>query len=788
MGLDAALGAVQRHRTERDLASLATREARQVQVRREGDAVALPVAELVVGDVIELAAGEQVPADCRLLRSRGLEADEASLTGESDTVPKSSSRPCPSEAPVAERHTMLWEGTTVTAGSGTAVVVAVGDDTEARRGLALAGEPPITGVERRLAALTSSVTPVAVLSGLALMGSGMARDRPAKEVIGSGVSLAAAAVPEGLPILATMAQLSAAKRLAKRGALVTNPRAVEALGRVSVLCADKTGTLTEGRIALRLVDDGTRSGASDADHGLEPVMLTALRAGPAIDAPMAHPTDRAVHAGAAHLHDQARRPAWRRIAEIPFEPERGFHAVLGDGAEGRLLCLKGEPEGTLERCGRDREGPLDAARRQRLHDRIGELASQGLRVLAVARRAVSPETGTVQEALEGELTFLGFVGLADPARPTARAAIEAIGEAGVTVVMITGDHPRTARTIADQLGIGEGLLTGRDLDALGDDALARAVGETRVFARVTPEQKVRILQAFKSRGHTVAMTGDGANDAPAIRLADVGVALGERATGGARAAADIVVADERIETIVDAILEGRALWTSVRDAVSLLVGGNLGEIFHTLATGAVSGRSPLNTRQLLLINLLTDTIPAIAVAVMPPREGEPERLAAEGPDASLGDALARDVLWRAVVTGGGTSLTWAMGRPLGTRKRADTIALLTMVGGQMVQTVLVAPRSPVVLAAALGSLALLLAIVETPGVSHFFGCKPLGPLALTQAFSGTLGVAAASALAPAVARWLGPFLEGPANALRRELRWWADAIADIELIGELTGD
>lgn len=788
MGMDAVLGAVQRGRTERDLAQLANREAPQVRVRRDDVERSVSVGELVVGDVIELDAGDRVPADCRLLHSRGLEVDEASLTGESNTVAKSSSRPCPAEAPVADRHTMVWEGTTIAAGSGKAVVVAVGNDTEARRGVALAGAVPTTGVERRLASLTSSVTPVAALSGLALMASGMARGRPAKEVIGAGVSLAAAAVPEGLPIVATMAQLAAAKRLAKRGALVTNPRALEALGRVGVLCADKTGTLTEGRIAARLVDDGSRSAAPGEDEALEAVMLTALRAGPRVDVPMAHPTDRAIHGGATHLHGRAREPKWRRVAEIPFDPERGFHAVLGDTHRERVLCLKGEPEGTLERCGSDAAGPLDDERRRQLTERIGELASQGLRVLAVARRSVPAETDAIDDALDGELTFVGFVGLADPARPSARAAIEAIGEAGVSVVMITGDHPRTARAIADQLGLGEGLLTGRELDSLDDEALTRAIGETHVFARVTPAQKVRIVRAFQGRGEAVAMTGDGANDAPAIRLADVGVALGERATGSARAAADIVVADERIETIVDAILEGRALWTSVRDAVSLLVGGNLGEIVYTLSSGIFSGRSPLNTRQLLLVNILTDTIPAIAVAVMPPREDEPERLAAEGPDASLGESLARDVMWRALVIGGATSLTWAMARPLGTEKRADTIALLTMVGGQMAQTILVAPRSKLVLGSSLGSLALLLGIVETPGVSHFFGCKPLGPLALTQAISGTLGAAAASALAPAVARKLAPSLAGPARAIERELRWWADALADDELLAALTGE
>ena len=780
MGLDAMLGAAQRRRTEHELDSLASREAPRVMVWRAGERTEVDGRTLVVGDVIELVAGDQVPADCRLLHSRGLQAEEASLTGESQAVLKSSSRPCAEDTPVAERHTMLYAGTTVAAGSGLAVVVATGPDTEAQRGLVGMGPPPCTGVERRLAHLTELTMPVATASGVLLLWAGLARGRSHKEVISTAISLAVAAVPEGLPVLATLAQLAAAKRLASRGALVTNPRAVEALGRVTVLCADKTGTLTEGRIALRVLDDGSREAPPGVDPALdEDLLLTALRAGPAVDGSLAHPTDRAVHEGARALHERARAPEWRRIGELPFEPERGFHAVLGEAKGERLLCLKGEPEATIHRCTHERNGePLGTARRAALLAEVAALGDRGLRVLAVARGAGAT---TVEGSLEGELRFVGLLGLADPVRPTARRAVRSMGEAGVTVTMITGDHPRTARAIARELGIEGELITGQELERLDDEELARVVLGTAVFARVTPSLKVRIVRAYQRRGHTVAMTGDGANDAPAIRLADVGVALGERATTAARTAADVVVADERIETIVHALLEGRALWTSVRDAVSLLVGGNLGEIVYTLTGGLISGRSPLNARQLLLINLLTDTIPAIAVAVMPPTEDAPERLAKEGPETSLGASLARDVGWRAAVTGGAATLTWIFARPLGTARRADSIALLTLVGGQLGQTLLVAPRSKLVQATSVGSLLLLLGIVQTPGLSHFFGCKPLGPIALSQAITGTVGATLASLAAPRLAERWAPRLVRPAGRLRRELAWWAKALTDAEV-------
>jgi cation-transporting P-type ATPase I len=333
--------------------------------------------------------------------------------------------------------------------------------------------------------------------------------------------------------------------------------------------------------------------------------------------------------------------------------------------------------------------------------------------------------------------------------------------AGVDIVMVTGDHPSTAEAIATELGLRNAgqVITGAEIEGLDDDALAKLVGRVGVFARVTPMHKVRIVRALQRTGRVVAMTGDGANDAPAIRLADVGIALGEGSTTAARQAADMVVTDERIETIVHAALEGRALWTSVRDAVAILVGGNLGEILYTLVGGLFASQPPLNVRQLLLVNLVTDTFPALAIALRPPVHTSPEELLREGPDASLGDALTRDIMWRAMITAGCASGAWLAAR-MGGKRGANTVGLLALTGSQLAQTLAAGSHSLPVIATSVGSFAALVAVVETPVVSHFFGCRPLGPMGLLQATAAMAVGTGAYVVLPRVVDKVVPRLAG----------------------------
>jgi cation-transporting ATPase I len=805
LGVNGIFGGAQRYHIEKALRQLSQTEQRKVRVRRDGQTIQLDAAALAPGDVIELSAGDVVPADCRILDAASLEVDESSLTGESLPVAKNpaaivtaggpdarpdgrpdgggaepgSAQAEPDRAPaapgsaqgapdvdVAERTCMLYAETAVAAGTATAVVVAVGDDTEARRALRMGQrEPRKNGVEHRLDQLISMTAPIAGAGGVALAAAGTLRGRGWRDVMGGAVSLAVAAVPEGLPLLATLAQLAAAGRLSKRGALVRNPRAIEALGRVDVLCADKTGTLTEGRIQLVVVSDGEIHQNIDAlDDEHRRILAIALRASPPADGePIPHLTDRALMDGArqADVAGQEGVAELERLRELPFEPSRGYHAGLARHESGHLISAKGAPEVILDRCAHVRRGgelvALDAGGSRKLIEQAHALARQGYRVLAVAEREASAPSADAPAALEEDrvsnLVFCGFVAFADPVRESARQAVLDMRRAGVEIVMVTGDHPSTAEAIAAELGLQNGaqLMTGADLDKLDDDALAAAVGGVGVFARVTPMHKVRIVRALQRTGRVVAMTGDGANDAPAIRLADVGIALGEGSTTAARQAADMVVTDERIETIVQAALEGRALWSSVRDAVSILVGGNLGEILYTVAGGLVSAKPPLNVRQLLLVNLVTDTFPALAIALRPPAHTSPEQLLREGPDVSLGDALTRDIIWRAVITASCASGAWLVAR-LGGKRGADTVGLLALTGSQLAQTLAVGGRSLPVIATSVGSFAALLAIVETPVVSHFFGCRPLGPTGLLQATAAMAASVGAYLVLPKVAR------------------------------------
>jgi cation-transporting ATPase I len=759
MVANAVVGGIQRVGADRALRRLIDDSAVRVRVRRGSEEELTTADRLVAGDVITVQAGDAVPADCRILEARGVEADESSLTGESQLVPKHADPTA--AANIAERRSMLYAGTSVAAGAATAVVVAVGPATELGRSAEAAqGKHRPSGVRERLNQLTRTTVPISLGAGAAVVAGGMLRGQPVSKPLSTGVSLAVAAVPEGLPLVATVAELSTARRLSRRNALVRNPGTIEALGRVDVLCFDKTGTLTEGRIAAhRVWAAGTDQPLGALDAAGRAVLAAALRASPEHrnGERLAHPTDQAVVAGgiAAGVGVELGAGSWDLVEELPFEPSRGYHAVLGRTETGDRVAVKGAPETVLPLCSHVQApgGPtwLDEPARQVLSGEADRLARRGYRVLAVAERDV-PGGQRLDPDRIGELRFAGLLALTDPVRDSAAWAVRGLRGAGIEMLMLTGDHPSTAEAIAAELGLlnGRRVLTGPELDALTDPGLDRLIGQVGVFARVTPEQKVRIVAALQRTGHTVAVTGDGANDAPAIRLADVGIALGRRGTNAAKDAADIVVTDDRIETITDAIIEGRAMWAAVRDAISVLLGGNLGEIAFTAGTGLLlPGGSPLNPRQLLLVNLLTDMAPAMALAVRPPPPAAVETLRTEGPDISLGTALTRDILIRGTLTSGAGAAAWLGGRMTGvSRARAGTIALVGIVGAQLGQTLLAGEHSPLVTAASVGSAAVLVAVVQTPGVSQFFGCQPLGPLGWGIGIAASAG---ATAMVPVLA-------------------------------------
>jgi cation-transporting P-type ATPase I len=762
---NALLSAGQELTAGRAMHRLLSAGALQARVHRGDELLLRSADDLVTGDVVSLEAGDAVPADCRLITTNQLEVDESTLTGESVPVAKDVAPTL--AATIADRTCMVYAGTTIAAGAATAIVVAVGNSTEAGRSASMILEDaPAGGVQARLRAMAAASLPVSAAAAAALLLGGLARGRLADSVSAS-VALAVAAIPEGLPFVATAAELSASKRLARHNILVRNRRAMEALGRVDVVCFDKTGTLTEGRIQLRAVSDGrSHRPVEEAGTDFRGIVATALRASPASngDEVLPHPTDRAVVAGAedagVSITDEA--AGWRMVRELPFEPGRGYHAVLGHIASGQMISVKGAPEVVLPRCvawTRDgRMGPLTTRDRREIDAEVDRLAQQGLRVLAIAERRAS-RSQHLDEGRVDRLVLRGLLGLADATRPTAAEAVRRLRSAGVNVVMLTGDHPSTAEAIGAELDLLDGgaVVTGPDLDETDDETLDALVSKAAVFARVSPAHKVAVVRSLRRAGRVVAVTGDGANDAPAIRLADVGIALGDQGTAAARQAADMIVVDGQIETIADGVIAGRAMWASVRDAVALLLGGNLGEILFTVGSSAISANPPLNARQLLFVNLMTDLLPALTVASRTPRGLSVESLAREGPESSLGTALTDDVTRRAIATALGTTGGWLAARFTGTAGRASSVAVASLVASQLAQTAMASHGDPYVLGAVGLSFAALVGTVQTPGVSHFFGSRPLGPVA----WGTVLGAAAAATAIGAVpTKWLPDMTRG----------------------------
>jgi cation-transporting ATPase I len=768
VGINAVVGGWQRFRTEQKLHSLANSERRLVSVRRDGSEQRVLGTELVVGDLVLLSAGDVVPADCRIISEEPLEVDASSITGESLLVAKNSQASF--EANIADRSSMLYAGSAVASGSAEAVVVAVGDQLEAQRGATLVKKPRQGGgVEKRLRDLMELTGPVAIAAGIGVIGGGLLRGRKLEDLVSSGVSLAVASVPEGLPLLATAVQLAAAQRLAKQNALVRNVRAIEALGRVDVICLDKTGTLTEGGIDLHLVSDGAREELATGllSDAAQRIIAAALRATSERtgDLRIGDPLDDALWrvANRVNVVTELGCSQWKRTAEVPFASARGYHAVAGQSAQGRWVSVKGAPEVLLPLCtswgdGTDLQN-VDQATTKDLLKLAATYASRGLRVIAVAERELSADK-TLDGSTLVELTFRGFLIFSDPVRASSKAAIARLTRAGVRTVMITGDHPRTGVAVATEIGLphGDRVMTGAELLEVSDEALLQILTHTGVFARVTPVQKVRLVRALQRAGHVVAMVGDGVNDAPALRLADVGAAVGEHSTSAARAAADVVLMDGRVETLIEAIAEGRAMWSSVRDAVSILLGGNFGEIAFTLGAGLIDGRPPLNARQLLLVNLLTDVAPAMAIALRPPSAARLKALTRESPDAVLGAPLTRDIVQRAGITALGAGSAWTVARILGSSSYARTVGLAALVGTQLGQTLRLGGMTRPVLLTGIGSAGLMFSIIQTPGLSQFFGCRPLGPIGWATAIGASAAATGLSSLASGLfaGEWLEP--------------------------------
>jgi P-type Ca2+ transporter type 2C len=631
VAVNAAIGYLQEAKGETAARSLQRLLAPMTRVVRDRTVSVVEAEELVPGDLVLLRAGDRVPADGRVALATDLEVNEASLTGESLPNAKRADPPVSADTPLADRATMVFAGTTVTRGTARLLVAATGAHTEVGRAVAVASgvRPPATPLQARLARFAALVLRAIGAVCLLLAVLAWAHGEQIVEALRVGVALAVAAVPEGLPAVLTVALAVGVQRMAQRNAIVRRLPAVETLGSTTVICTDKTGTLTEGRMSLgriyvcstgqeRALGDGALGPAENELLGAAAIACQQQPGTPTLPDPATlAPTEAAIVA-AARDHASARTPAGdgARVVRVePFDSARKRMSVVVEEPERRRTAyVKGAPESVVPRLATDERV------REALADRAAAWASEGARVLLVASRALADDGDP-----EAELEPLGLVGLLDPPRREIAAAVTDARRAGVRTVVVTGDHPGTAEAVARSVGIIEdgpaAVLTGADLDALGDAELEAQARSVSLFARVAPEHKVRIVGALERGGDVVAMTGDGVNDVPALEAAHIGVAMGRRGTDAAKDAADMVLADDDYSTIVAAIRRGRSIYDNVVRFVHFLVAANAGEVLAFTLAIAIGLPAPLTVVQILLVNLLTDGPPAVAVGVDPPRRG-----------------------------------------------------------------------------------------------------------------------------------------------------------------------
>jgi Ca2+-transporting ATPase len=744
--LNAIMGYVQQSRAEQAVAALRRMSAARANVIRDGTRQSVEAAELVPGDIILVEEGDTVPADARLIRSTALHTAEAALTGESQPVSKDIA-PLQGDVPLGDQHNMIFSGTAVTYGRGKAVVTATGMQSQMGRiaGMLEAAPPETTPLQVALAAVGRLLGIVVVAIAVIIIGTIILVEQVREfsaffDVLILGVALAVAAVPEGLPAIVTAVLALGVQRMAKRNAIVRHLAAVETLGSANVIASDKTGTLTKNEMTVRaLITASGRvnfggsgyapegevqpEGGGAIEGALRGEFMRALAAADRANNAVVQqrdgqwivqgdPTEAAliVAARKAGFTEEMLNARFERIAEVPFSSERKLMSTVHSDARRRqfhVAFTKGAPDVLLARCSHEQVGeekkPLTEERRAEIRKLNEALAGEALRTLGVALRLLPADAfdqDKIGEHIEQDLVFLGIIGMIDPPRPEAREAVARARQAGVRSLMITGDHPVTAVVIAKELGIAHNdrVLSGAEIQSMPEDALAQAVRDTSVFARVNPEHKLRIVKALQSHDAIVAMTGDGVNDAPALKTADIGVAMGITGTDVSKQAADIVLADDNFATIVAAVEEGRAIFANIRKFLRYLLSSNVGEVltmfFGVLLAGAIGldaatdGSAlvlPLLATQILWINLVTDGAPALALGVDP---ADPDAMMK--PPRSRGEGVITPRMWASIVFIGlimaaGTLLVIDLSLPggllpgAGDVRYAQTMAFTTLV-------------------------------------------------------------------------------------------------------------
>ncbi len=624
--LNAVMGVYQEGKAEKALDALKNMSAPHARVIRDGKETMIAAADLVPGDIIRLEAGDFVPADARLLHSVSLKSEESALTGESVPSEKDAEAAITEKAPLGDRKNMVFSGCSITYGTATAVVTATGMDTEMGKIANLLDheEETQTPLQQKLAKLGKYLGIMALVACTIIFVVGLANGIPVLEIFMTAVSLAVSAIPEGLPAIVTIVLSIGVQRMVKKNALIRRLPAVETLGSASVICSDKTGTLTQNRMTLvSAYADGYLDPETISNQNTENIRKLLLYGTLCCDGSVTFNGNEEIHIGdptetaivlAAHKNGMPKEELnkrYPRLAEIPFDSNRkrmttvnridGKNIVIVKGAFDMMepLCMKGD--------------------REMARSITESMSEKALRVLAIAYKEIDtvPENPTADE-LENGLTFMGLVGMIDPPRPEAKEAVAVCRKAGIKPIMITGDHVVTASAIAKELGIlqeGDRAITGTELDAMTERELDEQVEHIAVYARVSPENKIRIVKAWQRKGQVVSMTGDGVNDAPALKAADIGCAMGITGTDVAKGASDMTLTDDNFATIVDAIREGRGIYANIKKVVGFLLGTNIGEVIAVFMAMLLWHKTPLLSMQLLWINLVTDSMPAIALGM-----------------------------------------------------------------------------------------------------------------------------------------------------------------------------
>ncbi|MBQ8351918.1 MAG: cation-translocating P-type ATPase [Clostridia bacterium] len=626
--INAIMGVMQESKAEKALDALKNLSAPHARVIRDGKEMVVDAAELVPGDIIRLEAGDFIPADARLLQSVSLKSEESALTGESVPSEKDARVEVAADAPIGDRTNMVFSGCSVTYGTATAVVTGTGMNTEMGKiaNLLDSEEEGQTPLQKKLAKLGTYLGIMAIAACAVIFVVGLWNGDDPLHIFMVAVSLAVSAIPEGLPAIVTIVLSIGVQRMVKKNAIIRRLPAVETLGGASVICSDKTGTLTQNRMTLvrAYLDEGNTF--EDISTENTPAVRELLRYGTlccdgsvTFDESGEHhigdPTETAIVL-AAHkngMPKDALNAEAPRLGEIPFDSDRKLMTTINKIDGKNVVIVKGAFDVMMSRCV---AGDLESARRAN-----DEMSSSALRVLAIGYKVIEEIPAELtSENLENGLTFYGLVGMIDPPRPEAKAAVAVCRRAGIKPVMITGDHVVTASAIAKELGIlqeGDRAITGAELDAMSEEELDAAVADISVYARVSPENKIRIVKAWQRKDQIVSMTGDGVNDAPALKAADIGCAMGITGTDVAKGAADMTLTDDNFATIVDAVQEGRGIYANIKKVVGFLLGTNIGEVFTVFFAMILWGAAPLASMQLLWINLVTDSLPAIALGMEP---------------------------------------------------------------------------------------------------------------------------------------------------------------------------